>query len=166
MFLCQEVPILLNQHFMYCTKSALKQRNPWTNIVWNSVHGQISQQWSCGWMLRCSRRSLRPYFSFSTTLLSSVTVTPSTKTEEYEPLVIWRVCCGLKDDLTIGINYPYHFWITAKFTGSLQDEYRLLWPSMSLSFCAFDTLMKWTRIALRKGRFLRDYSIVAHHIGR
>ena len=92
-------------------------------------------------------RSLRPYLSFSTTLLSSVTVTPSTTTEQYEPLVVWRSFYGFTGGLTIGIGLWYHFWTTANFTVRQDDEWTLPWPTLSLSFRVLHTLMKQTEAA-------------------
>jgi len=50
-------------------------------IVWDALHGQISQHKPCRRMFHCSKRSLQPYLSFSTSLLSSVTANPSMGTK-------------------------------------------------------------------------------------
>ena len=53
----------LNQRNTLCTKSditALNQRNPWTNIVWNSFHGQILQLCLYGRIRNCFECSTRP----------------------------------------------------------------------------------------------------------
>ena len=118
-------------------------------IVWDSEYGQTSRQWYCGWVLSCSIHSLRPYLSFSTTLLSSVIVTPSTTTEQDEPLVVWRVFYGFPDDLTIGISLWYHFRATTNFTVWQDNEWTLPWPPDVAVFSCLDTLMNGQRLPTR-----------------
>ena len=46
-------------------------------IVWDALHGQVLQHKPYRKMFHCSKRSLQPHLSFSTSLLSSLTANPS-----------------------------------------------------------------------------------------